>query len=167
MPTSTYTPLANITLSSSAATVTFSSISQIYKDLVLVISVGSTAAGGSYPRLRPNNNSTTDAYSYVEGWAQASSVYAGLSTATSVGGIAGGTAPISTTNKAVLTYTIADYSSTSKHKNFLIRTDSPSVLAGMSFYRWNQTTAISSLVLSNDTGSFSSGSTFKLFGIVG
>jgi len=40
---SAYVPLANLTLGSSAASVTFSSISQAYKDLVLVIEATTSA----------------------------------------------------------------------------------------------------------------------------
>ena len=70
---STYTPLATSTLGSAAASVTFSSISGSYTDLVLVISCAQSAAGGG---LRFQFNSDTGGnYSTVEIGAYEDAVY--------------------------------------------------------------------------------------------
>lgn len=56
MPTPTYTPLANVTLTGPASTVTFSSISQSYRDLILVVNVFANAT----PTIKFNGNSGAD-----------------------------------------------------------------------------------------------------------
>jgi len=44
MPTPTYTPLATVTLGSTAASVTFSSIPATYRDLILIITAQRTGS---------------------------------------------------------------------------------------------------------------------------
>lgn len=170
MPTPTYTPLANLTLGSSAATVTFSSINtSLYRDLVLVTSITSSDATGAYTYLWLNSDSGEN-YSFVSAWGNGSSGYSAASTATSVGTITSGNPPHSTSNREIATYNIMDYSATDKHKTVLIRSSSASVLTGMAAYRWASTSAVNSLSLFTRNGysqsqDFLAGSTFALYGI--
>jgi len=64
---STYTPIATQTLGSAAASVTFSSISGTYTDLVLVAAFAAT--GGGYCQLVLNGDTTISNYSrtYIVG----------------------------------------------------------------------------------------------------
>jgi len=59
---STYTPIATNTLGSDTATVTFSSISASYTDLVLIINGGTASTGNFYVRF---NSDTGSNYSYT------------------------------------------------------------------------------------------------------
>lgn len=163
MPTPTYVPMANLTLSASAASVTFSSISQAYRDLVLVMNF--TAATGSSISMKFNNDSTSSAYSriYAAGRGNATlESYAGASTslgfsATPATGVLG--------NKIV---NVFDYAVTDKHKSVLARENithsnanpAVSMLAG----RWANTSAITSIQLFASSN-FDSGSTFALYGV--
>ena len=58
--TATYEKIASQTLSSTVATVTFSSISGAYTELVLVMNPISNTTSGSYPYLRFNSDSGTN-----------------------------------------------------------------------------------------------------------
>ena len=63
MPTATYDLISNTTLSSAQASVTISSISGSYRDLVLVVE-GVASSGDFYPRLRFNSD-TGNNYNFV------------------------------------------------------------------------------------------------------
>lgn len=56
---STYTPIATTTISSSTATVSFTSIPSTYTDLVLVVGGLLQVTGGNSLRMRFNNDSTS------------------------------------------------------------------------------------------------------------
>ena len=164
MPTPTYTPLANITLGSSAASVTFSSISQAYRDLVLVIvgrsSVTTSASddtklnfntGGLYPMVNMSGDGTSATTSSASG--PSTMDFGPLSTSYS-----GNTA-----NSQVV-MNIMDYSATDKHKTVLIRHDNK-LRTTAEVSRWNQTAAITSILLDLTDGNFVVGSTFALYGV--
>ena len=63
MPTPTYTLIDSVTLGSSAASVTFSSIDQTYGDIVAVYAPISTSAAFGLIKI---NNDTSSIYSSVE-----------------------------------------------------------------------------------------------------
>lgn len=158
MPTPTYTPLANITLGSSAASVTFSSISQAYRDLVLVVQSGTT--GGADMSIRLNSDSGSN-YNWVQ-------MYGNGSTATSNSFSAQnhffdyGTP---TTVAAMMTMQLQDYSATDKHKSVLARRDWAAGLTLASAGRWASTSAVTALQVYAFSGSFIAGSTFALYGV--
>lgn len=158
MPTPTYTPLANLTLSSSQATVTFSSISQAYRDLVLIVRSTSTSASGGFFRFNSDSGSN---YSSV--WAYGNGGSAGSSsqttTAINIQGAYGGTTAIDIWN-------VMDYSATDKHKTVLNRMDSPQELgAWMQAGRWANTAAVTTITITANAGSWASGSSFAIYGI--
>ena len=66
-PTSTYAALATTTLASSASSVTFSSISGSYRDLVVVANYKKADAntGGYYLWLQFNGSTSSAAYPFV------------------------------------------------------------------------------------------------------
>lgn len=153
---SAYVPLANLTLSSSAASVTFSSISQAYRDLVLVMSATSPE-----PYIQFNNDTGSN-YNFL--WMLGmDAAYSGSSTSQTSAALArvawGGNVVAS----------IMDYSATDKHKTFLSRANGAGVgnnaveaIAG----RWASTSAISTVkVLGFGGGTFPAGSSFALYGI--
>ena len=162
MPTPTYTPLANITLGSAASSVTFSSINQGYRDLILVCSGTSSNTGINSIQLRFNADAGSN-YSIVNINGTAGGAGVGVSTGTgALGGLT-----ISSSVNANITQ-IMDYSATDKHKTTLSRENS----LGESYVRaastrWANTAAITSILCRVDTGAnFNSGSTFSLYGIV-
>ena len=169
MPTPTYDLIASNVLSSSAASVTFSSIPSTYRDLVVVIRASVASSTYGWPLLQFNNDSSTN-YRYVETYGASSSTYAATSGSNGVVAINGGNPPMTTTDIALVIYQIMDYTA-SKKKTVLTRTDSPGVLAGMSQTTWENTATISSIKIVPTNGgtagsTFNSGGTFYLYGIV-
>jgi hypothetical protein len=164
MPTPTYTPLANITLGSAAASVTFSSINQSYRDLVLVSNLQASAANTLYLRF----NASTTTYSWVG--AIASSGGATSITNASANGALVGASTIGLPTSAIQATSVAqimDYTATDKHKTVLARYGNSSSEVDMFASRWGNTAAITSVqVIVLPSGNLSTGSTFSLYGIV-
>lgn len=163
MPTPTYTPLANITLASSASTITFSSISQAYKDLIIVTSlVSSGTYASSSMRL---NGDTGSNYSYVYA-VDGPSSFAGTTTAQGLfwSGFASG-------GNVTTILQVMDYSATDKHKTTLARMnkfDSEANNVGMAAFRWASTSAVTSFsIYSSGTygNPFAAGTTVALYGV--
>lgn len=162
MPTSTYTPLANLTLSADAASVTFSSIaSGIYRDLVLISSIKNVSSS-QYARMRLNgdtgsNYNALSVYSEGTTYFDESHFYMRIQ----------GYTPINSFMTTITNF--FDYASTDKHKSILMRTadmEVGDVGTEMNAYRWKSTSAISSIVISSTSGNLASGSSFALYGIV-
>ena len=158
MPTPTYTPLATKTLTAAATSVTFSSISQAYRDLVLVFEVSSSSdqtgrlrfnadAGANYNNVVAEANGST---ALSAAWN--SSVISWTNTYSNI-----------STTKSIVTVNIFDYSVTDKHKSLLIRSGLPTMSVSMAANRWANTAAINSIEVSGAT--FAIGSVFTLYGI--
>jgi hypothetical protein len=167
MPTPTYTPLANITLGATASTVTFSSISGAYRDLVLVIEA--SPADTSFPAVWLRANSDTGSnYSYVRMTGNGSTT-ASLSNASQtvlqIGSAFG--LGSTTASRAVIVVQIMDYTATDKHKSVLSRASTPNHGVEAATSRWANTAAITTIqaLVSAGTG-FATGSSFSLYGIV-
>jgi hypothetical protein len=157
MPTPTYTPLANITLGSSAASVTFSSISQAYRDLILVVT-GTTTSDTIDVVTRYNGDSGSN-YSVVMAYGTGSSTGSGASTRTyTLSGRMG-------TNVSTNVFQIMDYSATDKHKTEIARGNDPATFLQMTANRWANTAAITSINVALMSGNFNSATSFSLFGI--
>jgi hypothetical protein len=167
MATSTYIPLAEVTLAVAASTVSFGSISQDYSDLVLVCEARNTQAENSYLNLNFNGDTGTN-YPLVNMEGDGSSaqsrtgngpyLYVNLDTEFSSSATRPGLSQIS----------IFDYSATNKHKSILIRNAVAEKGTEAIAARWASTSAITTILISMfNAGSFAAGSTFKLFGIHG
>lgn len=155
MPTPTYKPLANITLTGSAASVTFSSISQAYRDLILVTNL-LNGSGQIETNLVFNGSSANLPWVRMIG-------YSGGALSST------GSTPYPLTGSNVsqnVILQIMDYSATDKHKTFLLRRDSATdsrtdAYAG----RWESTSPVTSIQLSPFSGSFAAGFTAALYGV--
>lgn len=158
MPTQTYIPLANLTLSGSAASVTFSSISQAFRDVVLVCSMSNTVGNGAL--LLQLNGDTGGNYNWVrmygDGSSTASSTTTGATSAT-IGNFG--------TNQSNNQLSIMDYSTTDKHKSVLSRTNDSAYIVSAYAARWASTSAVTSFVVYPAGNAFAAGSTFALYGI--
>jgi hypothetical protein len=159
MPTPTYTPLANLTLASSATSCTFSSISQSYRDLVVVV-VGSTTGNAD---ITAKLNNATD-YSFV--------YMAGSGSGSGLSGAASSQAQItldayfwrsSETSSCIMN--IMDYSATDKHKTILSRNNVAGAGVDAFVNRWNSTAAVTQVSVSTFANAFAAGTTFALYGI--
>jgi hypothetical protein len=155
----TYTPIAKATGTGSSGTVTFSSIPSSYTDLVLVSSVLGTE--NAAVRLRFNGDNTNSNYSYTLMYGTGSVASSNRETATP---IYIGHANTSTPNAS--TVTLNNYSNTTTFKTILNKGNQigqfVSAVAGL----WKSTSAINSITIVMDSGSFTTGATFNLYGIL-
>ena len=160
MPTQTYTPIARQELASATATVTFSSISGTYTDLVLVAdNVGSSASVVDL-RMRLNGNSTS-LYSDTELFGNGSSALSDRHSNTTFAKLAysGGS------DKPLVIANIMNYSNATTNKTVLIRDSAPTnaIVTRVCLYR--NTAAITSFEISYSSGNIAAGATFTLYGI--
>ena len=157
----TYTPLATTTLASAASSYTFSSISGSYTDLVLVAAVQNTANTGDEVAFQVNGDTTTN-YSRTRLYGNGST--AGTSTSSAV--TKGALGINSTTDFSVITANFQNYSNSTTYKPVISRGSSSgytSVYASL----WRSTSAITSITILPDSGTtFTTGSTFTLYGIL-
>jgi hypothetical protein len=167
VPTPTYTALATVTLGTAAASVTFSSIPATYRDLILVVSdLSATASNTLYARL---NGDTGTNYSNVVALGDSTGVVS-LSSASNSNGLFMGAGyqglPTSGSSQSILQ--IMDYSATDKHKTGLSRYGSAGKSeVDMGASRWANTAAVTSLVVRiAPSGSFNSGTSFSLYGVI-
>lgn len=159
----TYEPIATTTLSSAAGTVSFTSISAAYTDIIAVIN-GEAVSGNYGLWYRINNDSGTN---YSNTYLLGNGTSASSSRDTSqTQGIASNN--ISTTRGTTIVH-FMNYSNTTTYKTQLGRTNDSSQNAGATVSLWRSTAAINRIDFavgaSFPTGQFASGSTFSLYGI--
>lgn len=154
----TYEPIATTTLSSAAATVTFSSISGSYTDLVLITTGTQDTddtcgirfnadSGANYSATRMSGNGTAVSSSR---WTDITSAYFAVR--------------YTTQNNAILQ--IQNYSNNNTYKTFLSRANNAGNLVNAWVGLWRNTAAITSITLTGfGSSNFASGSTFTLYGI--
>lgn len=155
---SAITALANLTLGANAVSVTFSSISGSFRDLILVIQ-GSTTSGQNI-FVRFNGDSTATNYNIV-----------------SIAGLGSGTGSSQAANSNYLNYwsnfdtsqgnliaQVMDYSATDKHKTYLSRQNTAAVGVEAIAGRWSNTAAVTTLAVLASTN-FASGTSFALYGV--
>ena len=161
----TYTPIASTTLTSATADITFSSISGSYTDLIIVSNFGSDAAAFPYIRFNSDsgaNYSTTDLYG--NGTSAGSARQSGGNQIWLSLDIESST-PIQ--NNMIVN--LQNYSNTTTFKTVLTRMNNSSIGTTATVGLWRNTAAITSLTISaiklGSTRTFSTGSTFTLYGI--
>lgn len=155
MPTPTYTPLANVTLGSSVTSVTFSSISQSYRDLVLVIN-GPAMFGDIGVRL---NSDAGNNYAYTVMYGTGSAATSGQASSQSLAAISYNAA----SSPFLVIVNFMDYSATDKHKTILSRGNQADGYVLAYADRWGNTAAVTSIQVLNNT--YPTGTTFALYGI--
>jgi hypothetical protein len=160
--TGTYTLIASSTLSSTSATVTFSSIPGTYTDLLLVASAKGTGTGDI--ALRFNDDSATNysaTHLYGTGSAAGSIRYSGDTFARiDYYGY------LETTDFTVNLANIMDYANTTTYKTVLSRASHAANGTNAGVSLWRSTSAITKVVVMiTNSSQFVSGSTFKLYGI--
>ena len=158
----TYEPIATTTLGSATSSVTFSSISGSYTDLVLVVE--SAMESGSTSNFVMQFNSDTGSntnYSSTRLLGDGTAASSGRNTSASyamVGDI--------DTNRFASINHIMNYANTNVYKTVISRTGNAGSYLGAYASTWRSTAAITSIVLKKDGGgNFVSGSTFTLYGI--
>jgi hypothetical protein len=160
--TGTYTLISSNVLGSAAASVTFSSIPNTYTDLIIVTQAISATAddvgirfnsdsGSNYSQTWLSGNGTS---AFSSRYSSSTSVYLDI-----YGSM--GTSLFNNTNVQIM-----DYANTTTYKTFLSRSNRAGSGVDAIVGLWRSTAAISTIVLAPTTGvNFSTGSTFKLYGI--
>jgi hypothetical protein len=170
MPTPTYTPLANVTLGTAAASVTFSSIPATYRDLIVVVAPIMTTNDVGF-NIRFNSDTGAN-YSYVlaRGLANVTPVQSqSYSSQTEIFG-AGFSLGQGTSSPTTVLLNVMDYSATDKHKTILnrfgTRRDNGDSEVGMLAGRWSNTAAISTILLVTGSSTFAANTTVSLYGVI-
>jgi hypothetical protein len=163
MPTPTYTALANITLGSTASSVSFSSIPSSFRDLVVIIKAGA-ATGSPNFQLSLNGDTTNANYSATQ-MSGSGSVVDGSAFLTGQSRFINYYGYLETDLHGTYVVNIMDYSATDKHKTYLSRASHADNGVAAVASRWANTAAVTSVLLTPEGQSFASGSTFALYGI--
>jgi hypothetical protein len=156
VPTPTYTSLATVTLTSSASSVSFSSIPATYRDLILVADVLGT--GTSSASFILNTDLPAASYNRVI-------MIGNGSSASTFAGNDNNVFGFNTSGRTFATFQIQDSSATDKHKTTLYRITDPDAETVAGAIRWSNTAAVTSVRLST-AGNFASGSNFNLYGVI-
>lgn len=157
----TYEPLASTTLGSAAASVTFSSISGSYTDLVVIINSKITV-GDQGIRFRFNSDSGSNySFTYLGG----NGTTASSGRQSNKTGVDLGNADATNFNPTIVH--IQNYANTTTYKTAIGRTNVPALYLYAYVGLWRSTSAITSIVIDGNSGiNFASGSTFTLYGIL-
>lgn len=165
----TYTPISTTTLTTAAASITFSSIPQTYTDLVIVATTnGSRASLGGDIRCQLNSDTGTNySWTMMQGigsgtWTERASSQTYINMGNNVG--LPGTSQYIPTIMQFFNYsnTTTSKTSMSRHAGAVVANNQIRVNL------WRSTAAITSIYLWNEAGgtnNFNAGSTFTLYGI--
>ena len=155
----TYTPLESIVLTSAAASVTFSNISQNYQDLVVVISAKSGT--DSYVKIQYNGDTGSN-YSFTK-------VYG---TGSSAGSNRGSSQTYwqsfytySASQFNTVTLQLQNYSNSTTFKTGILRENDAAQEVNAQVGLWRSTAAITSVLFEKVSGTFTAGSTFDLYAV--
>ena len=153
---STYEKIATNTLGSAASSVTFSSISSSYTDIVVVID-GISSAGGEF---RFQFNGSSSGYSFTQLYGDGTSAGSSRGTSRTTGRIGS-----TRTTQNTIIGQIMNYSNSTTYKTVVSRDGTASAITQAFVNLWQNTAAITSIVFTPETGTFSTGMVFTLYGI--
>jgi hypothetical protein len=160
---STMIPIATNTLTTSTASVTFSSIPQGYTDLVLVINATSNVANAPTLQFNGDTGSNYSSTAVIGNGSAASSNRTSNQSVIYYGGWINGFSSTASGNAIIH---IMNYSNTTTNKTTLNRFNVASIEVDAVVGLWRNTAAITSITLSISGGAtYSSSSTFTLYGV--
>lgn len=160
----TYTPIATTTLGSNTASVTFSSISGSYTDLVFVCSADFVGTGDTFYMQFNGTGGTAYSSTYLTG----DGTTATSTRRTSTNAVYDkGNPGTNTSNFNVYIFNIMNYSNTSTYKTILGRYNQANAQVVGAVSLWTNTSAINQVFIGATGGGnlFRAGSTFTLYGI--
>ena len=154
----TYEPIATTTLSTATATVTFSSISGSYTDLVLIANVKGVGTG--YPQIQVNGSGSSLSRLVIagDGSSASSGAFSDNYIVKSLTANSSDFAFNSITN-------IMNYANTTTYKTLLTRANNASLGVEACVNTWRSTAAITSFGYYLSGTNMDAGSTFTLYGI--
>lgn len=167
----TYETIATTTLSTAASNVTFTSISNTYTDLVLVINVLANVGNPTdYGIGLQVNGDTGTNYSDIWFYGNGTSAVPNSRTNSTMINDIQGAGYFSTTSPNVAVINLMNYSNTTTYKTILSRGNNPSGGGGTATTEvttglWRSTAAITSVKVFAQAGNFGSGTIATLYGI--
>jgi hypothetical protein len=145
---STYEPLATTTLGSAAASVTFSSISGSYTDLVLVINARMTGGGGASSIQAQFNSDTASNYSFTLLNGDGSSATSARASSQTQAAVGLATDTAGEFSPSIIQ--VMNYSNTTTYKTVLARSGIASDRVRAFVSLWSSTSAINRIDLINN-----------------
>ena len=161
--TATYEKIATSTLGSATATVTFSSISGSYTDLVFILNVKGSVAGVDDDVTATFNSDTGSNYSWTRIYGDGTNAGALRGTAQTVLRV-GNQSGTGSSAFSPMILNIMNYANTTTHKTMLARPNNPARIVDAYVNLWRNTSAISTVSFACG-GNFIAGSTFTIYGI--
>jgi hypothetical protein len=158
--TGTYTLIAKNTLTTSASSVTFSSIPSTYTDLVLVSAAIGTGDLQAFGRLNGDSGANYSNTFLAGNGTSASSIRQ-----SNVNSFQGDYFLAVSTDGGLTTYNFMDYSNTTTFKTILARSGLGNKGTQAIVNLWRNTAAINSITLTVSANNFATGSVFSLYGI--
>ena len=156
---STYTPIATTTLGSNQSSITFSSISSTYTDLVLIVSANSSSAGAAITLQFNSDTGSNYSQTYLYGSGSAASSGRGSNgTEMNIGNT-------DQTNNQSTIINIQNYSNATTYKTALSKGGGATIGAIAYVGLWRSTAAINAVRVGVNTGTLNTGSTFTLYGV--
>lgn len=165
----TYTLIQEQVIGTPSGVVSFQSIPQTYEDLVLEINMGVTTAAPAIVGRLNNDSGSNYSYTYMSGNGSTVGSSRGSNVSYFWAGMSMAGAP--TSFSSVLTCTFLSYSNTSVNKTIISNAGSAAAEADASVSLWRSTAAVNRIDISAGGSfpftTFLTGSTFRLYGIVG
>jgi hypothetical protein len=155
----TYVAIAEQTLGSAAASVTFSSIPGTYTDLVIVAAPLYSTSAASRIVLNGDTGGNFSA-TWIFGDGTSAGSFRVANTTFTINYFNNGST--STPNNII---NLQNYSNTTTYKTLLVRNNNAAVGTDAAVGLWRNTSAISTITIQTTTGNYSTGSTFSLYGI--
>ena len=168
---STYTPIATQTLSSAAASVTFSSIPQGYTDLVLVTNAANSNAATSFGMGFTINNDALAigklSFTILYGNGSSAGSFIWTTSTSSMKTVSCGGGNTSLNSGSVGTVHLMNYSNSTTYKTILSRISEAGADVRTYVNLWQDTSPINKITIypNDGTNTILSGSTFSLYGI--
>jgi hypothetical protein len=161
----TYVAIATQTLGSATASVTFSSISGSYTDLVLVVSGQFTATGNQYVAVQVGNGSVDTGNNYSDTQLIGTGTSAISGRDSNLSGVLLATFASTSSSIGTAIFNLMNYSNTTTYKTILGRGSDTNgwSIAGVGL--WRSTSAINTIKVYVTGTTFVTGSTFSLYGI--
>lgn len=171
--TATYDCIATTTLTTATTSVTFSSISGNYTDLVLVVAAATTHSDSTFLSTRINSDTGSN-YSWTNLYTLGSVAETSRNSNETFGWFAPYNSISTTLGDNVCIANFMNYSNTSTFKSWIVRNSRASTALDYEGTEefiglWRSTSAITSILIGNRRGgvdyNFASGSKFTLYGI--
>lgn len=163
MPTvRTFEPLAYTSLTGTAATIEFTSISSSYTDLTFIL-MGKLDTTNNTFKFRLNGDTASNYRSIIYGATNGTGLNWGVEQRNGTSGLLGW---ITSGNVSMLEFTLFNYADTNMYKALMGSGMYSATRAALTHGAvWNSTSAVTSIAFSPDGGNFATGFSITMYGI--